>query len=251
MDFETAMVLALPAGFFSMMALEPLVGSERKMAAVRGWRLIGVAALTVTLACNALMPLAIMPHMPAIRVVDLSSWQLWAAVPAVVLTTFLTYWSHRIQHRFDFLWRLGHQLHHGVVRVDIASAMIFHPVDIFFQVLMTLIAAMLLGISPEAAALSGTLGFFIALYQHWNVATPAWTGWLIQRPEAHMLHHERDVHARNFGDMPIWDRLFGTYAAPGRGCESVPLGFEPEASRRWLAMIACVDVNRRTGRKRL
>ena len=51
-----------------------------------------------------------------------------------------------------------------------------------------------------------------------------------------MLHHEKDVHARNFGDMPLWDRLFGTYAAPAE--REVALGFEPERSRRWLAMTA-------------
>jgi sterol desaturase/sphingolipid hydroxylase (fatty acid hydroxylase superfamily) len=49
------------------------------------------------------------------------------------------------------------------------------------------------------------------------------------------------VHARNFGDMPLWDRLFGTYAEPtGRRVE---LGFAPGRARRWLAMLAMVDVN--------
>ena len=57
-----------------------------------------------------------------------------------------------------------------------------------------------------------------------------------------MLHHERDVHARNFGDMPVWDRLFGTYGEPTG--EPVKLGFEPERSRRWLAMMFMVDVNK-------
>jgi sterol desaturase/sphingolipid hydroxylase (fatty acid hydroxylase superfamily) len=182
-------------------------------------------------------------------VLDLERWGGWAAVPTVILTTFLTYWSHRIQHRFDLLWWLGHQLHHGVARVDIASAMIFHPIDVAVQVVMTLFAAGLLGVTPEAAGIAGLLGFGIALYQHWNVRTPAWTGWFIQRPEAHMYHHQRDVHARNFGDMPVWDRLFGTYAEPDGG--DVELGFEPERARRVLAMIACVDVNRAAGRIRL
>ena len=35
--------------------------------------------------------------------------------------------------------------------------------------------------------------------------------YFIQTPELHSLHHELDVHAGNFGDLPIWDRLFGTY----------------------------------------
>ena len=105
-----------------------------------------------------------------------------------------------------------------------------------------MIAAGLLNVTPHAAAWGGLWGFAVGLYQHRDVRTPAWTGWIIQRPEAHMLHHERDVHARNFGDMPLWDRLFGTYGEPVD--RDVELGFEPERTRRWLAMLAMVDVNR-------
>jgi sterol desaturase/sphingolipid hydroxylase (fatty acid hydroxylase superfamily) len=149
-------------------------------------------------------------------------------------------------HYFDWLWRAGHQLHHGVVRLDMGSAMIFHPFDALVQfVFAGLIAAGLLGVTAEAAGWAGLWGTLVAYYQHWDVRTPAWTGWFIQRPEAHMLHHEKDVHARNFGDMPLWDRLFGTYAAPVE--REVALGFEPERSRRWLAMVAMVDVNKAAG----
>jgi sterol desaturase/sphingolipid hydroxylase (fatty acid hydroxylase superfamily) len=30
-------------------------------------------------------------------------------------------------------------------------------------------------------------------------------------PELHSVHHELDVHRYNFADLPIWDRMFGTY----------------------------------------
>ncbi len=249
MTVDTLVTIALPTLFLLMMALEALIGTGRVMPDVRGWRWIGIAAFLVTFACNGLLPLVLLPLLPKTVLLDLGSLGLWAAVPVVILTTFFTYWTHRIQHRFDVLWRLGHQLHHGVARVDIASAMIFHPVDVAVQVTMTLLAGLLLGATPEAAAVAGGLGFFIALFQHWNIATPRWMGLIIQRPEAHMLHHERDVHARNFGDMPIWDMIFGTYANPLRA--DVTVGFAPEAMRRWLAMIAFVDVNKGSGRDRL
>ena len=249
MTMDLAVGLSLPLMFFVMMALEPVIGTGRTMPNVRGWRWIGAAALFVTLFCNALLPLVLLPVFPKISVTSLADWGYWAAMPIVVLTTFFTYWSHRIQHRFDTLWRLGHQLHHGVARVDIASAMVFHPIDVTVQVAMTLLAGLLLGATPEAAALAGGLAFFIALFQHWNIATPRWTGFIIQRPEAHMLHHERDVHARKFGDMPVWDMIFGTYTNPLRA--DVPVGFAPEAAQRWLAMVACIDVNKGGSRERL
>ncbi|WP_395613293.1 sterol desaturase family protein [Allosphingosinicella sp.] len=249
MDFETLAAISLPIIFVAFMGIELAAPSGRDMPRIPYWHVIGIGALLVTLAVNALLPLAILPWLPAFPVVHLAGWGLWAAVPTVVLTTFFTYWSHRIQHRFDNLWRLGHQLHHSVARVDIASAMIFHPIDVAVQVAMTILAAVLLGITPQAAALAGVLGFAIALYQHWNIRTPRWTGWFIQRPEQHMYHHQRGVHARNFGDMPVWDRLFGTYAEPTG--DPVEVGFDEGRARQVVAMILCMDVNRRTGRIRL
>jgi sterol desaturase/sphingolipid hydroxylase (fatty acid hydroxylase superfamily) len=243
-DFDTLMLLALPASFLVFMALEACIPSGRDQPAVRHWRLIGMAGFALTLVVFVFAPLLLVPYLPAkMAVVDLSPWGNWAALPVWALTTFFGYWLHRLMHYFDLLWRAGHQLHHGVARVDIASAMIFHPVDILVQgVVAALLAAGLLNASAHAAAWAGLWGFAVGLYQHWDVRTPTWTGWFIQRPEAHLLHHERDVHARNFGDMPLWDRLFGTYGEPAD--RTVRLGFEPGRARRWLAMLAMVDVNR-------
>ena len=30
-------------------------------------------------------------------------------------------------------------------------------------------------------------------------------------PELHSVHHQLDVHHYNYADIPLWDRLFGTY----------------------------------------
>jgi sterol desaturase/sphingolipid hydroxylase (fatty acid hydroxylase superfamily) len=243
MDFDMAMLVALPAVFLLFLGLEALFPSRREMPAVRHWRLVGLGGLGATLIVFVYGPLLLVPYLPPMAIVDLNAWGNWAALPVWVLTTFLAYWAHRTMHYFDVLWRAGHQLHHGVARVDISSAMIFHPFDIFVQgVVAALLAAGLLHVTAHAAAWGGLWGFVVALYQHWNVKTPAWTGWFIQRPEAHMLHHERNVHARNFGDMPLWDRMFGTYGEPVE--RPIELGFKPERSRRWLAMVLMVDVNR-------
>lgn len=250
MSLDTLVLVALVVSFFAFMAVEALIPARRAMPQIRHWRLIGIAGFVVSMAVNVLAPLAILPLFAGIRALDLSGWGGWAALPTVMLTTFFTYWSHRVQHRFDLLWRMGHQLHHGVARIDVASAFIFHPVDVMIQVFWTLLAAVLLGVSPVAGAIAGVLGAWIAFYQHWNIDTPRWTNWIIQRPEAHMLHHEYNVHARNFGDMPVWDMLFGTYQNPARA-DDIRVGFEPERMRRWLAMLAMVDVSSDQGRERI
>jgi sterol desaturase/sphingolipid hydroxylase (fatty acid hydroxylase superfamily) len=250
MGLDTIVLIVILASLAAFMAIEALIPSARQLPSIPHWRLIGLAGFTLTLAVFVLSPLAILPLFATLHVLDLSGWGGWGAIPTVILTTFLTYWSHRIQHRYDVLWRMGHQLHHSVARVDVASAFIFHPVDVIVQVFWSLLAAVVLGVDPLAAALAGVIGVWISLYQHWNIDTPRWTNWIIQRPEAHMLHHEFDVHARNFGDMPVWDMLFGTYANPARS-DTIRTGFAAGRARRWLAMMAMVDVNQATGRERL
>lgn len=249
MSLDEVVLAGLIVSFLGFMLIEALMPAKRAMPVIPRWRLIGVAGFIVSMFIFTATPLLILPLLGDLRLLDLTGWSGWGAIPVVMLTTFFTYWSHRIQHRFDLLWRLGHQLHHGVARIDIASAFIFHPVDVFVQAFWTVMAGALLGVTPIAGAIAGVLGTWPALYQHWNVNTPRWTNWIFQRPEAHMLHHELGVHSRNFGDMPIWDMLFGTYANPVRA-DDVRVGFEEGRARRWLAMLAFVDVNRAQGRDR-
>jgi sterol desaturase/sphingolipid hydroxylase (fatty acid hydroxylase superfamily) len=249
MDFDTAILVSFPVIFLSLLGLERWIGNGRTFPAIRFWTLYGILGFLVSGVLSAVVPALVAPAMGFLHLLNLEKWALWGALPTVVLTTFFTYWSHRLQHRYDLLWRLGHQFHHSVMRVDIASGMIFHPIDVMVQVIMATLAATLLGVSAQAAALAGVAGFFIALYQHFNIHTPSLVGFLIQSPEAHILHHQRDIHARNFGDMPLWDMLFGTYAAPVAG--DVAVGFEPDRSRRVLAMLACVDVNAAQNRAKL
>lgn len=98
-----------------------------------------------------------------------------------------------------------------------------------------------LGLTPLAAALCGYIGAFYSMFQHLNVRTPTWVGYVIERPEAHGVHHERHTHAFNYGDLPLWDIVFGTFKNPARFDGEV--GFAPEASRRVGAMLVGIDVS--------
>ncbi|GAB2579402.1 sterol desaturase family protein [Ramlibacter solisilvae] len=149
---------------------------------------------------------------------------------------------HRAYHAVPVLWRLTHQMHHSPQRVDIPGAFHFHPVEMVLQILLQLfVTVIVLGLDPLAAALTGYVAAFYALFQHWNVNTPAWLGYLVQRPEAHCLHHARGVHAYNYSDFPLWDMLTGTWRNPVRYQGEV--GFDAPADRRMGAMLAFRDVN--------
>jgi sterol desaturase/sphingolipid hydroxylase (fatty acid hydroxylase superfamily) len=140
------------------------------------------------------------------------------------------------------MWRLFHQIHHSPQRVDMSGAALFHPLEtIVFLLIGALVTTLVLGLDPVAAALTGYIAAFYGYFQHMNIRTPQWLGYIIQRPEAHCIHHQRDVHAFNYGDLPVWDMLFGTFRNPA-GFEG-EVGFDQPATKRFGAMLGFVDVN--------
>jgi hypothetical protein len=99
----------------------------------------------------------------------------------------------------------------------------------------------MLGLLPESAAISITICGVMELFYHWNVRTPRWLGYIVQRPESHCVHHERGVHNCNYADLPIWDILFGTFHNPtifDREC-----GFDHDRECRIVEMLTFKDVN--------
>jgi sterol desaturase/sphingolipid hydroxylase (fatty acid hydroxylase superfamily) len=163
-------------------------------------------------------------------------------IAGYVLLTFFAYWWHRSVHRFDPLWRLFHQIHHAPHRMDIAGANLVHPLEaIVFTLMNMAVLSLVLGLEPLAVALVGYFSTFAAFFQHWNVRTPQWLGYVIQRPESHCIHHQRGVHGFNYGDLPLWDLLFGTFRNPRDFAGEV--GFDSPADRRFARMLAFADVN--------
>jgi sterol desaturase/sphingolipid hydroxylase (fatty acid hydroxylase superfamily) len=98
-----------------------------------------------------------------------------------------------------------------------------------------------LGLDPLAAALTGYFVAFNSFFQHWNVRTPQWIGYLIQRPEAHCVHHRLGFHYYNFADLTVWDMLFGTFRNPREFHGEC--GFGAGADRKMGAMFGFADVN--------
>ncbi|TMH60394.1 MAG: sterol desaturase family protein, partial [Betaproteobacteria bacterium] len=140
------------------------------------------------------------------------------------------------------LWRAFHQIHHSPRRVDIPGSVLFHPLEMTVQVLLQLfVTVIVLGLDPLAAAIVGYLVALFGMFQHWNVATPRWIGYIVQRPESHCVHHRLGVHYYNYSDLPVWDIVFGTFRNPAKYMGEC--GFENGADRRLPAMLAFADVN--------
>jgi sterol desaturase/sphingolipid hydroxylase (fatty acid hydroxylase superfamily) len=237
------LLLAATAAVWPLLVIAERVRPARPLPRIAGWPLAGLAAFAAYAAMSWYLPQALPSGFFAHSLVP--GERLGIAVGALagwLVATLLGYAWHRAAHAVPLLWRLFHQLHHAPQRLDALGAAIFHPTEMaLYTVLGLVVAGPLLGLDPTAASIAGLVGVFNAVFQHANLATPRWLSWLLQRPEAHSLHHARGVHAGNYSDFPLWDRLFGTYREPEGFAPRA--GFDTPETARWPAMLALRDVH--------
>jgi sterol desaturase/sphingolipid hydroxylase (fatty acid hydroxylase superfamily) len=205
-------VAALGAGMLAVEARWP----GRAFPAVPGFRLRALASLAVQAGAVWLAGVSWDAWFAAHR---LFSADALGTLPGALLgygaITLVYYGWHRARHEVPFLWRWLHQVHHSPQRLELLTAFYKHPLEIVVNgVLSSAIVYLGLGLGPAAAALAVTLTGAAELFYHWNVRTPRWLGWWIQRPESHCVHHAAGVHAYNYSDLPLWDWLFGTLSNP-------------------------------------
>lgn len=156
--------------------------------------------------------------------------------------TFFFYWWHRARHSVRLFWNVFHQIHHSASRIETLTSFYKHPLEIAINsVLSSTIIYALLGASIEAAP---WYTFFAALgefYYHSNLKTPRWTGYFIQRPEQHSVHHQLGVHHYNYGDITWWDRLFGTFKDVDTFVARC--GFKDDREQLFVEMLSFQNVN--------
>ena len=163
------------------------------------------------------------------------------AIVGYLAITFVYYFWHRARHEVHFLWRWLHQLHHSPQRIEVITSFYKHPFEIALNgVLSSAILYLGVGVGPEAAALAITATGVAELFYHWNVRTPYWLGFIIQRPESHCVHHQDGLHRYNYADIPLWDMLGGTFRNPRRWEERC--GFGPEGEHRLADLLLGRDV---------
>jgi len=165
------------------------------------------------------------------------------AILGYVTLTFFYYWWHRFRHQSDFLWRWIHQVHHSPQRIEVITAFYKHPFELLANALLSsIVSYFVVGLNAEAAAYAMLLSGLAELFYHWNVPTPYWLGYIVQRPESHCIHHQEGLHSFNYGDLPIWDMLFGTFLNPRRW--QGRCGFGPKQEHRLAGMLIGHDVSR-------
>jgi sterol desaturase/sphingolipid hydroxylase (fatty acid hydroxylase superfamily) len=158
-----------------------------------------------------------------------------AALIPFATTDLSLYWTHRIFHRYELLWR-AHRLHHEPPMLTPLTAFRFWPQEqvvhigcgAFMGGFGLGIVATSFGAKVDPLTLLGVNAFTVV----WNLAFshlrhshvalrfPRWLSHVFVSPHMHQAHHSADVaqHDTNFATVfALWDWMFGTLYLPKKG----------------------------------
>jgi len=142
----------------------------------------------------------------------------WMNVIIVILVLDLViYLQHRAFHRVPFFWRF-HRMHHTDLDIDVSSGNRFHPVEILFSLIIKMGVIAVIGAPVVAVVAFEILLNATSLFNHGNLRIPIhidrWLRLFLVTPDMHRVHHSiivRETDSNFSFNLPLWDRLLGTY----------------------------------------
>ncbi|WP_299536695.1 sterol desaturase family protein [Ulvibacterium sp.] len=231
-------------GMYGALMLWEAIFPARKLPHMKYWKLRGLTSFAIFFYLSSYLPLIWDAYLIEYQVFDLTALgTVWGAFVGVMIYEFGLYVWHRGMHKNSLLWKIFHQMHHSAERMDSYGAFYFSPMDMIgFTFLGSLCLVVIAGFTPEATTLFILITTFLGIFQHSNIKTPTWLGYIVQRPEAHTVHHAKGIHAYNYSDIPLFDMLFGTFKNPKD--YSHETGFYHGASAKVWDMVRFKDVNK-------
>jgi sterol desaturase/sphingolipid hydroxylase (fatty acid hydroxylase superfamily) len=229
---------------YLLLILWEAVFPARKLPQVAYWRIKGIFSFFFFFYLSTYLPLLYAEWLPASPLFNLSAFNVVAGgVIGVLLYEFGMYIWHRVMHSNNILWRIFHQMHHSAERLDTYGAFYFSPYDMIgWTLLGTVCFSFITGLPPQSVTIVLLVTNFFSIFQHANIKTPIWLGYVIQRPESHAVHHAKGVHAYNYSDLPLFDILFGTFRNPSKYVDET--GFYQGASSRVKDMLLFKEVDK-------
>jgi sterol desaturase/sphingolipid hydroxylase (fatty acid hydroxylase superfamily) len=231
-DFGLARIMAFFGIFALMLVLQTIWPRRRNAASIspawsrRAANNLGLAllnSLLLRLLASAAIPFA---AVAASLYAQENGWGLFnnialapalEIIAALILLDLAIYGQHVAAHLIPFLWRF-HQVHHADEDFDVTTALRFHPGEIIISMLWKIILVFILGPSPLTVVLFEIILNGCAMFNHSNLHIPAPLDRVIRlflvTPDMHRIHHStiRREQDSNYGfNIPLWDRLFGTY----------------------------------------
>ena len=236
---ELAVRLSAAAVIFAAMALWEVLRPKRALTVGRARRwpsnfgIVVVDALLVRLLIpTAAVGAALLASGNGWGLINLLGLRLSvAALIGFLALDLVIYAQHVIFHKVPWLWRL-HRMHHADLDIDVSTGLRFHPFEILISMLIKIGVIIALGIPVVAVLLFEVVLNATSLFNHSNVAMPAWLDRVLRlflvTPDMHRVHHSvlGQEHNSNFGfNLPWWDWLFRTYRAePQAGHAGMTIG---------------------------
>ena len=149
-----------------------------------------------------------------------------------IVSDFVQWNTHRMLHRFPFLWNF-HKVHHSVKEMGFAAHLRYHWMEpIVYKSMLYIPLAIIGGFEVQDVAI---VHFFALSIGHINHANVGWDygffKYILNNPKMHIWHHAKKLPSNvkygvNFGlTLSVWDYLFKTSHVPHDG-RDIELGFE-------------------------
>ena len=246
------------------MALWEVIAPRRKLLAskpVRWLSNLGLAAINTVLIRMVLVlgavGIAVVAQERGWGLLNNVEWPAWLEVAlAFLLLDLAIYLQHVLFHAVPALWRL-HMVHHADPDFDVTTGLRFHTIEIALSMGIKIATIAALGPPPLAVLLFEIALNASSLFNHSNVAMPAWLDAALRcflvTPDMHRVHHStirRETNS-NFGfNLPWWDYLLGTYRAqPAKGHTDMEIGVSQIDRTRgsWLGWMLLLPFIGQTG----
>jgi sterol desaturase/sphingolipid hydroxylase (fatty acid hydroxylase superfamily) len=153
------------------------------------------------------------------RLFDIPLDKAWSWAALFLGTEFAYYWFHRASHRVRWLWAT-HAVHHSATHFNLSAAVRLGWTGQLTGAFVFFLPLASIGFSPLAIGSMLSAGLLYQFFLH--TALPVRLGpleWILNTPAHHRVHHSCDEACldKNYGSVLIvFDRLFGTFAAPPR-----------------------------------
>ena len=149
-----------------------------------------------------------------------------------VVVDFTQWWTHRLLHRFEFLWNF-HKVHHSVKQMGFAAHLRYHWMEpIIYNSLRYIPLAIIGGFSAQDVAFVHFFAITIGHLNHANInLNYGFLKYILNNPKMHIWHHAKELpEDRKYGvnfalTLSIWDYLFKTNYIPHSG-RDLEIGFE-------------------------
>ena len=231
-------------GMYLLLILWEAIYPARQLPQIKYWKLRGLTFFTLFFFVASYLPMITDPFLAQFQLIDMSHLDVFSgSIVGLLIYELGSYLYHITMHKYDLLWRTFHQLHHSAERLDTFGALFHSPLDMIgFTLTGSLALALLVGIPPQSITVVLLVINFAAFFQHANIRTPHWIGYIIQRPESHSIHHGKGIHKYNYSNFPLFDIIFGTFKNPKTYIKET--GFYHGASSRILDMLIFKDVTK-------